>query len=108
MQAASISAQILSDGGKMSEESAFILPPMMTIEAVDQLADAIRKLPVSGKNSVTLDASCVENITTPGVQLLVSLAATLATQDISLIFNGKSEVFTRAFSDTGLAGFLSK
>ena len=84
----------------------FILPPLMTIETAEALAAELKQLLLAEKTCLTLDASHVENITTPGLQLILSLEKTLSDQGGTLTINGKRDSFMHAFSDVGLASVL--
>lgn len=94
--------------GREQPPLAFALPPVMSIETAEALAAEFKQLPLAEKTSLILDASQVENITTPGLQLIVSLGKTLEAQGGTLIINGQKDSFTRAFRDTGLENLLGK
>ena len=91
-----------------TESLIFKLPPVITIETVEALASELKQLPLSEKNSLTLDASNVENITTPGLQLIISLEKTFAARGGTLIINGQKDFFLRALSEVGLDSLLNK
>lgn len=95
----------LSEGGR---EIALTLPALMTIETVEQLAAEFKQWPLVEKSSVTLDAGQVENITTPGLQLIVSLEKTLTSQGGVMAIIRKKDSFVRAFKDAGLESVLGK
>ena len=80
----------------------------MTIENAEALAAELKQLPLAEKATLTLDASQVETITTPGLQLIVSLGKTLDVQGGTLIISGPKDSFARAFRDTGLESLLGK
>ncbi len=85
----------------------FVLPAVMTIETAESLAAELKQLPLSEKTNLTLDASQVETITTPGLQLIVSLEKTLSAQGGSLTIQGQREPFIHAFKYTGLESLLN-
>ena len=58
--------------------------------------------------AVVIDASSVERLTTPCVQVLVAAAQSLAGQDKGLMFKDPSEAFVSAFSDLGLEDVLQQ
>ena len=60
------------------------------LEAIDQGIEVI------------VDASSVERLTTPCVQVLVAAARSLTERDQSLALKDPSEAFVSAFSDLGL------
>lgn len=82
------------------------LPPTMTIETAETFAAELKQLPLAEKTQLTLDAACVETITTPGLQLVVSLAKTLEAQSGKLTIINPRESFKHAFSDSGLESLL--
>lgn len=97
------------DTSSSSEEQqsiSFTLPPVMNIETAEALAAEFKQLPLAEKSSLTLDASQVETITTPGLQLIVSLEKTLVAQSGTLVINGKRDSFVHAFRDAGLESVL--
>lgn len=87
---------------------AFTLPPHMTIDTAEALAAELKQLPLMEKSDLTLDASQVEAITMPGMQLIVSLEKTLEAQNGTLTINGKRDAFTHAFRDAGLESVVNK
>ncbi|MEQ1789256.1 MAG: STAS domain-containing protein [Rickettsiales bacterium] len=91
-----------------AESLIFKLPPVMTIETIENLVSEIKQLPLSDKTSLTLDASNVENISTPGLQLIISLEKTFAARNGALIINGQKDFFLRALEDVGLDSLLNK
>ena len=63
---------------------------------------------VDRDGAVVIDASSVERLTTPCVQVLVAAAQFLAGQDKSLMVKDPSEAFVSAFSDLGLEDVLQQ
>ncbi len=61
----------------------------------------------SAKQGVQLDASSVNRITTPCVQILLSLAKSCGLAKVNFKLSSPSEAFTRAFSDLGLTNELT-
>jgi anti-anti-sigma regulatory factor len=100
-------SQSAAIGCKNSDSIYFTLPASMTIETAEALAAELKQLPLEGKTHLTLDASHVEHITTPGLQLIISLDKTLSAQGGMLTINGRRDPFIRAFKDTGLESVLS-
>lgn len=86
----------------------FTLPSVMTIETVESIAAELKQLPLAEKTGLTLDAALVESITTPGLQLIVSLERTLAAQGGTFAIHGQREGFARTFRDAGLEELLRK
>jgi len=96
----------MHEDGSLLDGLCFALPIEMTIEVVDAVASELRKLISNGAMNLTLDAAQVENITTPGLQLIASLKKTLAARGGNLVIDNKRDSFIRAFSDAGLEGLL--
>jgi anti-anti-sigma factor len=86
----------------------FSLPEEMTIETAEALAAELKQLSLAEKTSLVLDASQVENITTPGLQLIIALEKSLTAQGSALVIKGKRDSFADAFKDAGLESLLSK
>lgn len=84
----------------------FMLPPAMTIEGVENLAAELKQLPLAEKTHLALDASQVENITTPGLQLIISLEKTVTAQGGTLTITHMRDLFIHNFKDAGLESLL--
>lgn len=95
-------------GGVQNAEARFVLPSAMTVETAEALAAELKQLPLVEKTNLTLDASQVEAITTPGLQLVVSLEKALSAQGGTLTVGGGREAFLRAFQDAGLGSVIGK
>lgn len=80
----------------------------MNIETAELLAAELKQLPLEEKTSLALDASQVEIITTPGLQLIVSLGKTLEAQGGTLLITGRKQAFDDAFRDAGLESLLGR
>ncbi|MCP5361818.1 MAG: STAS domain-containing protein [Hyphomicrobiales bacterium] len=79
----------------------FVLPASMDITYVSRLHDEMcKRVDVDG--DVELDAEGVERLTTPCVQVLLSLAKTLEGRGKSLKITAASEAFSAAMYDLGL------
>lgn len=83
-----------------------LLPANMTIEAVEALAAEFKQLPLVEKSILALDASQVETITTPCLQLIISLEKTLSAQSGSITISNGRDAFNRAFEDAGLSSLI--
>ena len=93
---------------KLSEDAAdFALPPNMNIETIEQLAIELKRFVSERKKSLILDVSKIENITTPGLQLILSLEKTLSASGNFLGMSGESIPLASAFKDAGLENLLS-
>jgi len=84
------------------------LPAVLTIETIeaqpDQMIAAIKDQPMG----LTLDASQVAVLTTPGAQLLLSLAASQARHGGTLAIAHPTQIFTDALTDLGLGAWLAE
>ena len=93
--------------GASVSDGAYVLPSALTIESIESLAAEFKQWPFQEKSHLTLDASQVDQVTTPGLQLIVSIEKTLAAQGGSLIIHAPKEPFVRAFNDAGLQSILN-
>lgn len=80
----------------------YTLPPVVAIESVENIAADFKQWLFEEKSIVAVDASQVETITTPGLQLLVSLQKTVVAHGGTLTINGKRESLINALKDAGL------
>ena len=102
----SLSSVAPAEGVGASNGLGFMLPVEMTIETVEAVVADLKPLLCGEEAGLTLDASQVEVITTPGLQLIVALEKTIAARGGKLVVNGKQDGFTRAFAEAGLDGLL--
>ncbi|MDR3449176.1 MAG: STAS domain-containing protein [Alphaproteobacteria bacterium] len=84
----------------------FALPALMTIETAEIIADGLKELPFPPRTRLTLDAAQVENIATPGLQIILALKKSLAAQGGDVCITGARDALARCFADAGLAGLL--
>lgn len=84
------------------------LPASLTIETVEALAAFFLEHKPSGQTALTLDVSPIEVITTPGVQLLVSLAKTLETLNVALNIEGARPAFAQTLQQLGLSAYFAQ
>lgn len=89
-----------------SEAVLFPLPPVINIEVIEVIASKLKQLVSSGNATLVLDASQVENITTAGLQLIISLEKTLSSLGRGLVVKDKSEIFRAAACEAGLENLL--
>jgi len=93
---------------QMSPEALiFSFPASATIQNIEELIESVKKLMTPGKN-VIVDAAHTEVITTPGVQLLLSLARTLEQNGGALGLINPKETFTQTFDALGLKSRLTE
>ena len=102
----SLSTQDVLEECKAQDALSFALPPVMTIEMAEALAAELMRLPIAENTSLTLDATRVESITTPGLQLIVSLEKALAVQGGTLTICGARDAFIHACKNAGLESLL--
>lgn len=84
---------------------AYALPEALTIDTVESLSKEFTALDMTG--AVVLDASKLEIITTPGVQLLLSLQKSCAEAGGSLNLSAPHELLTQHFAALGLTPQLT-
>ncbi|MEQ1705078.1 MAG: STAS domain-containing protein [Rickettsiales bacterium] len=84
-----------------------VLPHIMNIETIEECVATFKALLSQRKQNVVIDASKVENITTSGLQLIISLEKTLSTAGCTFLVKDESEIFSAAFKEAGLENFLS-
>lgn len=77
------------------------LPRVLDIPAAAELRETVLDLVVSGM-TVTLKSDNVEQLTTPGVQVLMAVAAHVEFQKASLTIANPSDALIDGFSDLGL------
>lgn len=77
------------------------LPAQLDIRAVEQFFDRLRTI-AEEADVAMIDASKVERITTPCVQIVLSLSKTLEENGGRLKLKAASDVFHNAFADLGL------
>ncbi len=82
----------------------FALPASLTIETVEDVLAALKE---RAGNRLTLDASATESLSTPGAQLLLSLAKRLTANGGALTITGEKPAFSQAFEQLGLASHFA-
>lgn len=78
------------------------LPSSCDIKNVSSEYDALHKL-IADSSTIIIDASAVSKITTPAIQVLISLSKFCKENKIDLILEGTQAHFEAAFKDLGLA-----
>lgn len=92
--------QVATDSGG---DDRIILPATLTIDTVETLtAELADKVKGEAGQVLALDASALESITTPGVQLLVSVHKTLSDAGGQLRITGGGELLQAVFAQIGL------
>ncbi len=92
----------MSTPAQYSKESdAFVLPAVLDISAAEKLLEKFRELNTDTK--IILDASKVQRITTPCIQIILSAHKTIKNKNGSLEIKNASDACKDAFYDIGLA-----
>lgn len=78
------------------------LPAQLTIEHSEALHELCKQWSMQPALEIIIDASAVENVTTPGLQLLFALRQSLSTHNKTHELRGIPEVMQRACRDLGL------
>ncbi|NDF11995.1 MAG: STAS domain-containing protein [Proteobacteria bacterium] len=87
--------------------SEHVLPAQLDIRAVESFYEEIKKLS-ERTTHITLDASKVERLTTPCVQIILSLAKYLTASGGALKITSPTVVFSLAFTDLGFSRNLKE
>lgn len=77
------------------------LPPILDIPAAADLKETVLEKVTPGIN-LTLHSDEVEQITTPGIQMLMAIVAHIADQKANLTVVKPSDVLVDGFNDLGL------
>jgi len=85
----------------IEEACQITLPRVLDIPAAAELRELVLDVVVSGM-TVTLKSDAVEQVTTPGVQVLMALAAHIEFQKAKLNVASPSDALIEGFSDLGL------
>ncbi|WP_428645138.1 STAS domain-containing protein [Roseibium sp.] len=83
------------------------LPVILDLGTVHHLRERLATA-IAEQNTVSIDASQVERIGTPAVQVLLAASRALAAEDRPLVIQKASEPFRSAFADLGLSEQYSK
>jgi anti-anti-sigma regulatory factor len=86
----------------------FALPAIVTLEIVETLSNDFKRLISTPGAAVLLDASKVDIITTPGMQLILSLDKSLELTGGRLEIVNPSEFFVQITKALGLIAQLAK
>jgi len=77
----------------------------MNIEAIEELIAEFMALLSPKKQNLIIDASNVEDITTAGLQLIISLEKTLSAAGCIFQVKGENDLFSSVFKRVGLENF---
>ncbi|MFM9890696.1 MAG: lipid asymmetry maintenance protein MlaB [Rickettsiales bacterium] len=87
-------------------QSVFTLPSHLTIETADELATSLKEMARNG-GPCLLDACEVMVMTTPGLQLMISLAKTMAETSGSLHIQSPPESMERLLVQSGFGHLIT-
>ena len=91
-----------------TKEYNFTLPATISIDNIEVLTKDLLALNIENGATLILDASQVEVITTPAVQLLVALDKTLTNKCGKLEISQPKDVLMTVFKSLGLENHLTK
>lgn len=91
-----------------AKEHNFTLPSTISIDNIESLTRDILALNIENGDRLTLNASLVEVITSPGVQLLIALDKTLTNKCGKLIVSQPKDAMMATFKSLGLENYLTK
>jgi len=90
-----------SPGDHIAADGAVALAAAADMEAACELAEALRGA-LERQMPVVIDATAVEDMSTPCAQALVSAATSFAAANVTLVFRQPSDAFIAAFNRIGL------
>ncbi|WP_298723103.1 STAS domain-containing protein [uncultured Ferrovibrio sp.] len=79
----------------------------MDLRAAEPLLHSFHEIMAQG-GKVVIDASAVDRLSTPCVQILLSAAQHMEQNGISFVIKSPSDSFVTAFDDLGLFSYLMK
>ena len=90
-----------------TSDTLIALPGVLNLGTAEELREKFMQCLVVGTD-ITLDASDVETITTPCLQVLISAGRTLESGGNILSIKNSSKAFTAALCDLGLTDIFDK
>ncbi|GLQ06964.1 STAS domain-containing protein [Sneathiella chinensis] len=91
----------------MTSDTQVNLPPILNLGAAETLREKLLPTLALGAD-VIVDAATVETLTTPCLQVLLSLDKSLTEDGRTLILTNPTPAVTQAFDDLGLEEVLKK
>lgn len=91
----------------MAEETILALPASLDFADTEALLPTLREA-AAGTTVCVLECGAAERISTPAVQMLLSLEKTLRQQNGALTLRAPSPALARAFADLGLGENLNR
>jgi chemotaxis protein CheX len=92
---------------KSDDATQIALAASMDLRAAEPLLHSFHEILAQG-GRVVIDASVVERLSTPCVQILLSAAKHMEEHGIPFVVKSPSDAFVSAFDDLGLFSFLMK
>jgi anti-anti-sigma factor len=89
---------------------AFMLAPILNIESAEDFLCAVKEhvAKVGLDKNILLDASKVESITTPAIQVIIALSKIAERNGGSITVRSPSEAISKVFQTIGLYSLLEK
>lgn len=97
----------MSTKKKKTTDNTFILPNVLSLGAAEQLRESFVQRLVVGSD-IIVDASNVDAITTPCLQVIISAGNTFEEAGCNLSIGNPSPAFTNAFNDLGFSELFEK
>lgn len=92
---------------KSDDATQLALVASMDLRTAEPLLHSFHEIMAAG-GKVVIDASAVERLSTPCVQILLSAAQHMEQHSIPFVVKSPSDAFVSAFDDLGLFSFLMK
>jgi anti-anti-sigma regulatory factor len=90
---------------KENQESGIVLPARLSINSAAELRKNLMNL-LDGNGSIEIDASEVERITTPCIQIIIAMEKSTASAGRKFKVVNPSAAFSDAFATLGLSSYL--
>lgn len=90
-----------------NNEPSFTLPAQLTAETADVVTEALRGLSIASHHPFLFNASQVENLTSSGAQVLVSLHKSVTAVEGEFRITGYQPLFSQALADMGLSWLVN-
>lgn len=84
------------------------LPSALTMDTVEEFAAELAAMPADQLLSVEIDAAALETLTTPGIQLLVSLSKSVAHHQGMLAIHHLSPSMQQVCEQAGISALVAE
>ena len=91
----------------MPPQDCLLLPPAMTIETIESVAAEYKQFPLHEKLQLRVDASQLETISTPGIQLLLSLEKSVSMAGGHMVIENCAASVRPSFATLGVLHLLA-